>query len=179
MLAFDVDDSRLTAIADEFAASPKQIDMAFGRALNRTAGTLRKLSVAGLKTELGLRTTTALRNRIKQYKYSGRRGRGVRVWIGSNDLPLSAFKGRPQKTATGVKFGDVEIHGAFLATRGGKRGVYQRVSNASFPIASVSLPVSDRIMTFIEDNVFVDLESIFFKNFAADIKARTIYGVGK
>ena len=40
------------------------------------------------------------------------------------------------------------------------------------------MPVADRIMIFVEDEVFVDLDAIFFKHFAADIRARTIFGVG-
>lgn len=178
MLAFDIDDRRINAIADEFAATPKQVDMAYGRAMKRTAGTLRRIATSGLKTELGLRNTQALRRRIKEYRIGGRRGRGVRLWFGANDLPLSAFKGRAQKTASGVKFGDTTIHGAFLAKRGGKRGVFRRVGSSAFPITEVLMPVADRIMVFIEDNVFVDLEAIFFKNFAAEIRARTIFGVG-
>jgi hypothetical protein len=179
MLEFDIDDRRLAAIAKEFAASPKQIDMAYNRALKRTAGTLRRLATAGLKSELGLRNTKALRRRIKEYRVGGRRGKGIKLWFGANDLPISAFKGRPHKTGGGIKFGDIMIHGAFFAKRGGRRGVYRRVGKAAYPIEEVMMPVSDRIMTYLEDNVFVDLDTIFFKHFAADIRARTIYGVGR
>lgn len=178
MLAFDIDDRKMDAIVKEFAATPRQVEQAYGRAMKRTAGTLRRLATSGLKTELGLRNTQALRRRIKEYRLGGRSGRRVKLWFGANDLPLSAFKGRPQKTGAGIKFGDTVIHGAFLAKRGGKRGVFRRVGSAAFPIAEVLMPVADRIMTFVEDDVFVDLEAIFFKNFAAEIRARTIFGVG-
>lgn len=178
MLGFDINAQQLEAIADEFAASESQVDKAYGRAANRTAGTLRRMASTGLKTELGLRNTTALRRRIKEYRIRGRRGRGVRLWFGVNNLPISAFKGRPRATPTGVKFGDITIHGAFLATRGGKLGVYERIGKAAFPIAPVKIPVADRIMVYLEDRVFVDLDAIFFKHFAAEIRARTIYGVG-
>jgi len=178
MLAFDIDDRKMDAIVKEFAATPRQVEQAYGRAMKRTAGTLRRLATSGLKTELGLRNTQALRRRIKEYRLGGRSGRGVKLWFGANDLPLSAFKGRPQKIGTGIKFGDTVIHGAFLAKRGGKRGVFRRVGASAFPIAEVLMPVADRIMTFVEDDVFVDLEAIFFKNFAAEIRARTIFGVG-
>jgi len=178
MLAFDIDDRKMEEIAAEFAATPRQIHQAYVRAMKRTAGTLRRLATAGLKSELGLRNTKALRRRIKEYRVSGRKGKGVKIWFGANDLPLSAFKGRPQKVAGGIRFGDTVIKGAFFAKRGGKRGVYKRVGDRAFPIAEVMMPVADRIMTFVEDEVFVDLDAIFFKHFAADIRARTIFGVG-
>jgi len=178
MLAFDIDDRKMKAIAKEFAATPRQVDQAYGRAMKRTAGTLRRLATSGLKSELGLRNTKALRRRIKEYRVGGRAGRGVKLWFGANDLPLSAFKGRPQKTGSGIKFGDTVIHGAFIAKRGGRRGVFKRVGSSAFPISEVMMPVADRIMTFVEDDVFVDLDTIFFKNFAAEIRARTIFGVG-
>lgn len=178
MLAFDIDDRKMEEIATEFAATPKQIEQAYGRAMKRTAGTLRRLATSGLKSELGLRNTQALRRRIKEYRVGGRSGKGVKIWFGANDLPISAFKGRPQRTGSGIRFGDTVIHGAFLAKRGGKRGVYKRVGDRAFPIAEAMMPVADRIMTFVEDEVFVDLDAIFFKNFAAEIRARTIFGVG-
>ena len=91
---------------------------------------------------------------------------------------MSAFKGRPQKVSGGIKFGETMIHGAFVAKLNGKRGVYRRTGPGAFPIAEVSLPVSDRMMVFLEDNVFVDVDTIFFKHFRAEIRARTILGVG-
>lgn len=179
MLAFDIDDRKMEAIATEFAATPKQIEQAYGRAMKRTAGTLRRLATSGLKSKLGLRNTQALRRRIKEYRLKGSSGKGVKLWFGVNDLPLSAFKGRPQKVADGVRFGDTVIKGAFIARRGGKRGVYRRLTDKAFPIDEARMPVSDRMMIYLEDQVFVDLDTIFFKNFAAEIRARTIFGVGE
>lgn len=177
MLEFDIDASELQAIAKEYAATPKQIELANNRAVKRTAGTLRRLASSGLKSELGLRNATALRRRIKEYRIG--RGRGsLKLWFGANDLPLSAFKGRPQKVPGGIKFNNTMIHGAFFARRGGRRGVYQRTGSSSYPIREATMPVADRMMIFLEDEVFVDLPSIYFKNFASEIRARTILGVG-
>lgn len=177
MLSFDIDDSELQDVAREYAATPKQVELASNRAVKRTAGTLRRLASTGLKSELGLRNVTALRRRIKEYRVG--RGRGsLKLWFGANDLPLSAFKGRPQKVPGGIKFNDTMIHGAFYARRGGKRGVYQRTGSSRYPIREVSMPVADRMMIYLEDEVFVDLLSIYFKLFVSEIRARTILGVG-
>jgi len=177
MLAFDFDARRLDAIADEYAATPKQVSLADSRAKKRTASNLRTLASRGLKTELGLRNATALRRRLKEYKV-GRGGSSIRLWFGANDLPVSAFKGRPQKVTGGIKFGETMLYGAFFARRNGRRGVYERVSDARYPIRESRLPVADRMMIFLEDEVFVDIDSIYFKNFLAEIRARTILGVG-
>ena len=91
MLAFDFDDQQLEQIADEYAATPRQVDLSRGRALKRTAGTIRRISSTGLRTELGLRNATALRRRIKEYRV-GKGKDALKLWYGANDLPASAFK---------------------------------------------------------------------------------------
>jgi len=177
MLAFDIDDGALSRVAAEYAATPKQVGQAQSRALKRTAGTIRRLSSTGLQSELGLRNAKALRRRIKQYRVGKGRG-ALKLWFGANDLPISAFKGRPKIVPGGVKFGDIMIHGAFFARIGGKRMVMQRHGKGRWDIREATLPVADRMMVFLEDHVFVDIETIYFKNFLAEIRARTILGVG-
>ena len=177
MLAFDFDDRQLASVAAEYGATPKQVDLARNRSVKRTAGTIRRLSSVGLQSELGLRNATALRRRLKEFKVGKSQG-AIKIWFGANDLPLSAFKGRAQQVPGGVKFGDTMIHGAFFAKLRGKRGVYQRVGAKSFPIVEASLPVADRMMIFLEDQVFVDVDSIFLKHFLSEIRARTVLGVG-
>ena len=177
MLQFDFSDKALADVADEYAATPRQVALADGRAKKRTASNIRRLASTGLKSELGLRNATALRRRLKEYKV-GRGRNSIRLWFGANDLPVSAFKGRPTKVAGGILFGDTMLHGAFLARRNGRRGVYERVGDKSFPIRESRLPVADRMMIFLEDEVFVDIDSLYFKNFLSEIRARTILGVG-
>ncbi|WP_298938134.1 phage tail protein [uncultured Ruegeria sp.] len=177
MLAFDFDDGQLAKIADEYAATPKQVDLSRGRALNRTAGTLRRISSKGLQSELGLRNATALRRRIKEYRV-GKGRNALKLWYGANDLPVSAFKGRATKVAGGIKIGETMIHGAFFAKINGRRRVMVRYGAKRWQIGEASLPVADRMMIYLEDEVFVDLDSIFLKHFLAEIRARTILGVG-
>lgn len=177
MLSFDFDDTEVKEIAREFSATPKQLEMAERRALKRTAATLRKLSTGGLKSELGLRTTRELRRRIKEYRV-GRGGSALKLWYGANDLPWSAFKGRPRQVPGGVQFGNDMIHGAFLARIGGRRGVYRRETSRAFPVKEVQREISDRVMIYLEDEVFVDIDAIYFKHLRSEVRARTILGVG-
>ncbi|MCA0905139.1 hypothetical protein LCM27_01865 [Ruegeria marisrubri] len=177
MLPLDFESRELEKVADAYEATPKQVKLSGIRAAKRTAGTIRRISSKGLQTELGLRNARALRRRIKEYRVDGR-WTGYKVWIGTNDLPLSAFKGRPKKVAGGIKFGETMIHGAFLAKVGGKRGVYKRTGDGSYPIIEPSLPVADRMVIYLEDEVFVDVDNIFFKHFTSEIRARTQLGVG-
>ncbi len=177
MLPFDFDDSELAKITDEYAATPKQVDLARGRAAKRTAATIRKISSVGLRTELGLRNATALRRRIKEFRV-GKGRNTLKLWYGVNDLPVSAFKGRAQKTAGGIKIGETMIHGAFFAKFQGKRRVMVRYGSKRWQIGEATLPVADRMIIYLEDEVFVDLDSIYIKNFLHEIRARTVLGVG-
>lgn len=180
MLAFDFDDfdKRLDEIGEAYDATPKQLKMATNRSLKRTAGTLRKLSSSGLKTELGLRNATALRRRMKQYRV-GKGKDALKLWYGVNDMPVSAFKGRPKMVPGGVKMGETMIHGAFFARIGGKRKVMQRYGAGRWTIGEATMPVADRMVQFLEDNVFVDVDTIFFKHFNHEIRAATILEIGE
>lgn len=177
MLAFDFDDRELAKIAAEYAATPKQVDLSRWRAVRRTASTLRRISSKGLQSELGLRNATDLRLRIKEYRV-GKGRSALKLWYGANDLPASAFKGRAVKAVGGIRIGETMIHGAFFARINKKRRVMVRHGATRWQIGEASLPVADRMMTYLEDDVFVDLDSIFLKNFLAEIRARTILGVG-
>lgn len=178
MLAFDIDAGRLDDIEAAFDATPKQMKLATARALKRTAGTIRRISSTGLQSELGLRNATALRRRIKDFKV-GKGGSGLKLWYGANDLPLSAFKGRPKAVAGGVQFGDTMLHGAFFVKLRGKRRILQRTGAGRWAIAEATLPVADRMMVFLEDEVFVDLDTIFFKHLYSEVRAATVLNIGE
>lgn len=181
MLSVDIDESRLTAVAREFSASEEQIRFAFNRALRRTAGTIRKLTVSGLRTELGLRNAKLLRRRIKMIQRRGANRMSMKLWVGSNPVSYSHFKGRVKKTPTGVQVGSDVIHGAFLSSANGasRKQIFKRRGRARLPIDAQKKDIHDQVVIFLESNVFIDLQAIFFKNFIHEIKARTIYGVGK
>ena len=180
MLNFDIDPVQLRELAERFDASSKDLEAAYSRAMRRTAGNIRKLSSKGLQSELGLRNATALRRRLKEFRLKRGRQESIVMWFGANDLPLSAFKGRPRAVPGGIEFNGTTLVGAFFARPGGKkRGVYRRAGGARYPIIEAMMPVADRMMIFLEDEVFVDIEGLFFRNFESEVRARTIYGVGK
>ena len=41
------------------------------------------------------------------------------------------------------------------------------------------MSIEDKAQTFIEDEVFDEIEEVFFKNFRAEVRSRTLYSVGK
>ena len=181
MLEFDIDYGQIVELQDQLGASERQIEMAFGRALNRTAATLRRMSSKGLKDELQLRNAGAIRKRLRTIKLKkGRYLDAVKLWYGTNDLPVSAFKGTPKKTAKGASFRGQDFPGSFISKgRDGKRTIFKRVGSGRLPIVEQTMPVKDKMDIFLEDQIFTEIDTIFFKHFAADLRARTIYGAGR
>lgn len=182
MLLFDFDASEMRRIADEFGASEKQIALAYSRALRRTASNMKTQARKGLRERLGLRSASELRKRLAGFKFNRGSGGdlgGVRMWFGLNDLRASAFKGRPQLTADGASMAGRAVSGGFVAkNRKGQRTIMRRVGRKRYPIAEARLDIEDEATRFIEDEVFDEIDEVFFRNFRAEIRARTIYEVG-
>lgn len=185
MLQFDIDAAAVLELAAEFEASDEELYAAYNRALRRTAANLKTKARKELRVRLGLRSAGVLRRRLQDFKLRRDRGSGaalgsVSMWFGFNDLPASAFKGRPRATATGAAIGEHEVEGGFVAkNRAGRPTIMRRRTRARFPIVEATLPVVDRMQVIVEDEIFDALEEVFFKNLRAEIRSRTIYGVGK
>lgn len=181
MLAFDFDVAELMSIGNEFGASEKDLRFAFSRALRRTAQTMKTRARKGLRTKLELRTAGELRRRLHGFRFKKGKGLGeTHMWFGLNDLRVSAFKGRARRTGAGAAYGGREFDGAFVAkNRKGRPTVMRRATTRAHPIREETMQIVDEAQTFIEDEIFDDLEDVFFKNFRAEIRARTIYGVGR
>jgi hypothetical protein len=181
MLAFDFDARQIAEIAKEFDATDKQISQAYSRALRRTASALKTKAGKELRVRLGLRTAAVIRRRLAgfSFKKDGALG-SVRMWFGMNDIPVSGFKGRPVLVAGGAALGNRNFPGAFIGKNSkGVKTIMRRVGAARFPIVEQSVPIGDEMQVFVEDEVFADIDDIFFRNFRAEIRARTIYGVGE
>lgn len=180
MLNFDIEWSELQAVAGELQASEKQFKAALSRACNRTAATLRRMSARGLKDELQLRTLAVLRKRLKSIKLKAKSKTGLVLWYGLNDLPVSSFKGRVRQTKEGADFRGHQFKGAFVAKSGikGKRTVFKRSGSGRLPIAEQLMPIKDKADVFIEDEIFVQVEEIFWNNFRRDLAARVKYNIG-
>lgn len=182
MIALDIDARQLQRIADEFAASDRDLRRAFSRALSRTSRTLRTMARRELRAGLDLRAASFLRARLRLSRFRPR-GSGlgaVSLWVGTNDMPATAFKGRPRQTASGATVGGRSFPGAFVGTgqSSGRRVVFRRRGRARLPIQAVTVPVQDEMNEILERQVFAEAGEIMMRNFRAELRARTIYGVG-
>lgn len=179
MLHFDLDWQQLRGVADELQASEKQFKSALSRACNRTAATLRKMSGRGLKDELQLRTLGIMRKRLKSISLRSKQ-QGITLWYGLNDLPVSSFKGRAKQDGDGATFRDQKFDGGFVgrSTVKGKRTVFKRKAAARLPIIEQLMPIKDKADVFIEDEIFVKVEEIFWNHFRRDLAARVKYDLG-
>ena len=181
MLSFEFDARELNKIADEFGASEKDLQFAYSRALRRTAQTMKTRARKGLRSELEMRTAAELRKRLQGFRFKRGKEMGqVRMWFGLNDMRVSKFKGRPARTGSGARYGKQEFSGGFIGkNRAGKRTVFKRETAHRASAREVKMPIADKAQIYVEDVVFGEIEEVFFKNFLAEVRARTIYGVGK
>lgn len=180
-LRFEIDELDLLRVGDEIGATEKQVRFAFSRALSRTAGTLRRMSERGIKSELELRTLKFIRLRLKTIKLKKMAGgQSVGLWYGLNDMPVGEFKGKPTKTTTGAAFRGVEFKGGFVGKNKRKQPtIFKRKGSARLPIEEQEMPVKDKIDTFVEDKIFDKTEEIFWKHFKKDLNARVKYNLGE
>lgn len=182
MIELDIDGAQLKQIADEFAASEKDLRRAFSRALSRTSRTLRTQARKDLRAGLELRAASVLkaRLRLKRYKARGARLGSAMLWVGTNDMAADAFKGKPRETASGARVGSRAFEGAFVGTsRGsGRSMVFKRRGRKRLPIYRETVPVADDMQEIMERQVFDQAQRVLIKNFRAELRARTIYNVG-
>ena len=182
MLTFDIDNREIDRIGKELDATPKEIRFSFSRALRRTAGTLRKESSKGLQSELGLRRAKILRRRLKDFRLKRSQGMDeVKIWYGLNNLPVSEFKGQVSETSTGAqhrgKLGTHTVEGGFIRKKGGrgKNTILRRLKRTTHPVAEATLPIRDRANVFVEDEIFTQLQDVFFRAFRDDLTRRVAY----
>lgn len=188
MLHFDIDAKQIGNLITELGLTEKQAKFALGRAFRRTATTLRVMSERGLKSELDVRKLAYLRRRLRFSQFSRQNFEGARLWYGANDIPVSALKGRIKETAGGASFsgkaGSHSFDGGFVgkSKRGwtkNARTIFTRKGKGRLPIAEAALPVKDRMDVFIEDEIFDQINEIFWNHFERDMLARAKYGVGQ
>lgn len=181
MIHFDIDARGLREVADEIGATDKQVKFALGKALRRTEASLRKLSSKGLTKELQLRTAQALRNRLKSIKLrSTGSGGEIGLWYGLNPLPVSSFKGRPTEDPSGAFMGEYFFKDGFVARSKfkGRNTIFKRQGKQRLPIVEESITIQDPAVVFIEDEIFVQTETIFWNHFRRDLQARVKYQLG-
>ena len=179
-IRLDIDTREIKRIIDELGPSSDIVGKSMSRALRRTAGSLRVRVSKALAPELQLRRAGDLRRRLRQMRLRIGKSRGeIGIWIGLNDLAVSQFKGTAREYAGGAKFRQTEFPGAFVARHRKKRSIYMRSGRGRFPIVEQTLPIKDIADPIIEDDVFPDVVEIFMKNLLAELRARTLFGVGR
>jgi len=179
-LFFDIDTRELERVGLELGATARQVQLALGRSLGRTAATLRRMSERGLRSEMDLRALKFLRLRLRTIRLRTAGADGVGLWYGMNPIPVGEFKGRPENTAAGAAFRGKEFPGAFKGrNKRGQPTVFKRVGDARFPVAEQTLDVKDRMDTFLEDQVFTEVETIFWRHFRRDLEARVKFKLGE
>lgn len=178
-LNFDIDSTQLGAVVAELGATERQVKLAFHAALRRTATTLRTLSARGLASELQLRTISLLRKRLKTLRLK-RGADGVTLWYGLNDMPASWFKGTPTQDATGASMRGQHVTGAFVARSKykGRKTMFKREGKSRLHIQEQNLAVGDQALVYVEDRIFSQTETIFWKNFTRELSARVKYKIG-
>lgn len=183
MIALDIDSDQLQRIADEFGASEKDLRLAFSRALSRTSRTLRTMARKYLREGLELRAASVLKARLRLARYRAK-GSGMgaaRLWVGANDLPATAFKGKPRETSRGVRVGGRTFDGAFVGTGrdSGQQMVFKRKGHKRLPIYRETVSVQEEMNDILDRQVFQESQDLIMTNFRAELRARTIYRVGR
>lgn len=181
MLSLPIDESELRRIANEFDADEDVLRDSFSRALKRTAQAIKTRARKELRTELELRTAAEIRKRLYGFRYKrGAYDLGeVRMWFGLNDMRVSAFKGRASRTGSGARFAGQDFPGAFVGrNRKGKQTIMRRAGHRAWPIKEEVMPIETRANNKILD-LLDDFNDLLMRNFLSEVRARTIYGVGK
>lgn len=188
MLDFDIDVRELFAVMDELDPTERQIQLAFSRAMNRTAATLRRRSTSGLRALLDLRTVGLLRQRLKSLKIKKNGLDGLRLWYGINPMPVSWFKGTPKavgkrgrKKGESVTYRGEVFENSFVANSKvkGRKTIFKRKTNARLPLEEQQMPIRDKAEVFVEDEVFSEIEDVFWPYFVRDLRARVTFKIGE
>lgn len=181
-LDFYIEFADLYKIGEELMASEKQIGLALWRAMKRTQTAIRAKARKELTKTLGLRRAKEIRNRLKRTRVSGSRSKQqCGVWVGLNDMPSYWFKGKPKQTAKGVSFHGMHFPGAFVSPSRktpGKYRIRKRKGKDRFPTEEVLMPVSGKMLDYLDILVDQDGEKLFWDNFKRDLKARVKYNIG-
>ncbi|MFG6082324.1 phage tail protein [Paracoccus litorisediminis] len=179
-VVLDLEDD-LDRVIAELKASESDVRKSMSRALRRTATTLRVQASKRVVSELELRRAGDFRRRLRAMRARiNRDGGTVGIWVGLNDMGVSKFKGRVKETSAGASFRDQEFAGAFVAKgKDGRRSIFRRKRSTRFPLAEEKLPIKDQVDVILEDEILPDAVAIFMKHFLSDLRARTVFRVGR
>ena len=182
-LYLDIDPGEVAQIARDMVATPRQVELALGRAASRTAGALRAKARRALVSGLELKRQNTLRKRLKAIKLrASSKGGSVQaaIWVGLNDLPIPDLKGKPEQDATGARFRGRRYPGGFVKRSARGPSIFVRAGKSRLPIVEQTYPIKDQADVILEDEVFPDVaEEIFMRAFIADLRYRVTYRLGE
>lgn len=182
MIAMTLDTRELERVGRRFGLSKKQLRAAYWKAATRTITTMLARARKDLRIELGLRSAKPLKKRLRTGRNRARGANGFGesyLWIGTNDMKAGDFKGRVAATATGVSVAGRDIPGAFLARVGGRRQAMMRVGRKRFPVMQPRIAIHADAAALLGGDFFRDAQTVFQTNFAREVRARTLYKVGR
>ena len=175
-----LDTTEIDRMIRVLGASPEQVKWAIRRALRRTTTTLRLRTRQAVASEVQARTLAAIRRRLKDLRTSGgKSGDVISIWVGLNNMAISQLKGRVSEYADGATFRSMEYPKAFVAKVGRYRSIYRRRGDARFPIAEETYPIKGAVDPVLRDKVLPNVADVFLRHFLTDLRARTVFGVGR
>lgn len=175
MVYMHIDDEELDRVQQMFSdLSPKVVRLAYHRALKRTEATIRQQAVRALARRLNLKPggVTALKKRVQAHLKVSSSADEMKFWFGLNDFNPYLFRGGIRRAKGGLMIRGTYHERAFVGVVYGKRLVWQRVGKSRWPVKKLMIPVSDDMMTALEDEVFENIPLIFLRHFETDLRGR-------
>jgi hypothetical protein len=160
-------------------ATPKQVETAERRAVNKTARWASATAARRIAEANAIPLKAITRGRIGKrgrvrVRLARRGGISASVWLGTLPVP-GAYAGRLTQTRRGARAGRHFFERAFLATMPtGHRGVYRRVGPASLPIReqTVKLDLAGRIVAQVERELPARLSSLLRQELHFELNVR-------
>lgn len=94
---FQYPDAALRDIAAQINAYPKEVEKALGQTLVAARREVRREVGRQFKADVGIAGTAITKHRVREGTYPAPQGRGQRVWLGLNEVPIRYLyrKGKP------------------------------------------------------------------------------------
>lgn len=195
---FDFDLDEIQRIALQAGATKKQMEMAYSRALARTAVTLKKQAMALMKDGIAPKSQNQLRRRLMSVRNSTK-GTAVdefKLWFGLNRIKVKDLRGRikgkvlPRHnvrdgrgrfTAAPVRQApSFQPRGSMLRPATWSDGAVTLDRKGQKTIVrgreDVEIDIYDALVTRIEDDIFPNAVEIFMKNFRHEVAFRAKSG---
>lgn len=201
----DVDVDELVKLASGFDLPRRTIYKAWGVALQKAAVTLRRRALNEFKAVAAPRGMKMVSRRIMPpftFRQSGFGLEEIKLWFGLNRVKIKDLKGEisgteaPHHTRRDPKTG--RFIAAETAAEGGeltfksagelgsvsyknawrskdRKNIYTRDANGR--IITVDVPVYDKMLTHIEDNIIPDAEGLVLKYFTHELQFRLSSGM--